>query len=149
MAPPLRPLGQLRMLVVCSLQLLMSSWHTDGLRTRINIKRCGLAGRRKYHPVNGLSLSLVSISALSCVTGLFQTRPLSASQGTELQHYHCWQGIKYIWAAGGPLDSGCFPENVSASPEGLQALRVRQHIDTFKSTIIDCLDTLPVAQQTA
>ena len=140
MAPPLCPLGHLGMLVVCNLQLLMSSWHMDGLRTCISIKQCGLAGWRKYHPVNGLSISLVSISVLSCVTGLFQTCPLSAAQGTELQRYHCWQGIKYIWAVGGPLDSGCFPENVSASPEGQQALRVRQ-----KNTLISSRVPLLIA----
>jgi hypothetical protein len=87
------------------------------------------------------------LSVLSCATCLFQTCPLSA-QGTELQRYQCWQGIRYIWAAGGPLDLGFFPNNASASPEGQLALKFKQkHIETYRSSINDRLDTLQAAQQ--
>jgi hypothetical protein len=70
-----------------------------------------------------------------------ETCPLS-DQGLDLQRYQCWQGIKYLWAVGGPLDSGHFPDSVSASPEGQQALKLKQkHIDTFRTSINSSLDT--------
>ncbi|KIM71614.1 hypothetical protein PILCRDRAFT_93785 [Piloderma croceum F 1598] len=63
------------------------------------------------------------------------------NQGVELQHYQCWQGIKYIWAPGGPLQFGRFSDNVSESYDGQAALRLKQtHIDQYRTSIISCLE---------
>ena len=150
MAPSLYPRSQLRMPGVCNLQLLMSSRLLDGLVTHINTRPCGSVGQRKHHPVNGLSLSQVSSSQCHVVllVVLLKKFPLS-DQGPDLQQYQCWQGIKYFWAAGGPLDLGHFPDGISASPEGQQALKLKQkHIDRFRTSINGCLDTPPMARQT-
>jgi len=61
--------------------------------------------------------------------------------GTELQRYQCWQGIKYLWVQGGPIELGHFSESDTESSDAQVALKLKQmHIDRLRTSIIPHLE---------